>query len=59
MTTNLPYGPPVNTDIGYYRTVFGRFCVSVAMLLVVVRGREANACLKMLSTKQGSHWYHF
>ena len=24
-----------------------------------VRRREASACLIMLSTKQGSHWYHF
>ena len=35
MTASLPYGPPVNTDIGYYRTFFfGPFCVSVAMLVV-------------------------
>ena len=23
ITANLPYGPPVNTDIDYYRTFFG------------------------------------
>ena len=34
MTANLPYGPPVNTDIGYYRTFLGLFCVSIAMLVV-------------------------
>ena len=34
MTTNLPYGPPVNTDIGYYQTFFGLFGVSVATLAV-------------------------
>ena len=51
MTANLPHGPPVNTDIDYYQTFFGLF-------LFVVR-REASACLIMLSTKQGNHWYHF
>ena len=25
MTANLPHGPPVNTDIDYYRTFFGLF----------------------------------
>ena len=30
---SLPYGPPVNTDIDYYRTFFFIF-VSVAMLVV-------------------------
>ena len=29
---SLPYGPPVNTDIDYYRTFF--MFVSVAMLVV-------------------------
>ena len=24
-----------------------------------VRRREASACILMLITKQGSHWYHF
>ena len=47
MTANLPYGPPVNTDIGYYRTLFSDFLckrcdVSCA---IFVRRREANACL--------------
>ena len=63
ITASLPYGPPVNTDIDYYRTFFRTcfyFC-SVARLVVryFVRRREASACLIMLSTKQGSHWYHF
>ena len=32
---NLPYGPPVNTDIDYYQTFFGLLSfVSVAMLVV-------------------------
>ena len=32
---SLPYGPPVNTDIDYFRTFFGLFIfVSVAMLVV-------------------------
>ena len=26
MIASLPYGPPVNTDIDYYRTFFGLFC---------------------------------
>ena len=28
ITASLPYGPPVNTDIDYYRTIFGlvNFC---------------------------------
>ena len=36
MTANLPYGPPVNTDIDYYQTLFYSdfFFVSVAMLNV-------------------------
>ena len=35
MTANLPYGPPVNTDIGYYRFfLLTFFCVSDAMLVV-------------------------
>ena len=34
--------------------------VSVAMLVVrYLLGEEASACLIMLGTKQGSHWYHF
>ena len=50
MTANLPYGPPMNTD-------FFKYCdVSCA---ISVRRREASACLKMLSTKQGGHWYQF
>ena len=63
ITASLPYGPPVNTDIDYYRTFFSDMFIfaSVAKLVVrlFVRRREASACLIMLSTKQGSHWYHF
>ena len=62
ITASLPHGPPVNTDIDYYRT-FSDLLIfaSVARLVVryFVRRREASACLIMLSTKQGSHWYHF
>ena len=62
ITASLPYGPPVNTDIDYYRTFSDLFIfASVARLVVryFVRRREASACLIMLCTKQGSHWYHF
>ena len=35
MTANLPYGPPVNTDIDYYWPfLFGLLLVSVAKLVV-------------------------
>ena len=36
ITASLPYGPPVSTDIDYYRTsfFFSDFFVSVAMLVV-------------------------
>ena len=35
MTANLPYGPPMNTDIDYYRTfLFGLLFVSIAMLVL-------------------------
>ena len=59
---SLPYGPPVNTDIDYYQTFFIPFfnvcqCCNVSCAIFV--RREASACLIMLSTKQGSHWYHF
>ena len=59
ITASLPYGPPVNTDIDYYRTFFGfvYFCKCGARL--VVRYFVRRTCLIMLSTKQGSHWYHF
>ena len=62
MTANLPYGPPMNTDNDYYHTIFFNFdfIVSDAFLAAIfVREREASACLIMLSTKQGSHRYHF
>ena len=59
---SLPYGPPVNTDFNYYQTFLDFFIfVSVAMLVVrYLLGEEmSSACLIILSTKQGSHWYHF
>ena len=34
MTAYLPYGPPMNTDNEYYRTIFSDFFVSNAMLVV-------------------------
>ena len=58
MIASLPYGPPVNTDIVYYQTFFGFFfctCCNVSCA-IFVRRREASAGLKILSTKQGSHW---
>ena len=62
ITASLPYGPPVNTDIDYYRT-FSDFFIFASVARLVVRyfdrRREASACLIILSTKQGSHWYHF
>ena len=39
MTANLPYGPPMNTDIDYYRP-FIDFFVSVAMLVLRYLLRE-------------------
>ena len=62
MTANLPSDPPVNTDIDYNRIfsdsfIFCKCCtVSCAILF---RRREVSAFLIMLSTKQGSHRYHF
>ena len=62
ITDSLPYGPPVNTDTEYYQTFIGLVyfckCCEVSCAICVWR-REASACLIMLSTKQGSHWYHF
>ena len=55
---SLPYGPPVNTDIDYYRTFYVCKCSNVSCA-IFFRRREASACLIMLSTKQGSHWYTF
>ena len=43
MTADLPYGPPVNTDIDYYQTLFYSdfFFVSVAMLVrLYLLGKE-------------------
>ena len=47
---SLPYGPPVNTDIDYYQTFFGRFLfifVSVAMLVVRYLLREEKPVLAL------------
>ena len=61
MTANLPCGPPMNTGDDYYWLIFSDLFLSDAMLVeryTCMLG-EASACLIMLSTKQGSHWYHF
>ena len=59
MIVSLPYGPPVNTDIDYYQT-FSIICECCnASCAKIVRRKEASACLIVLSTKQGGHWYHF
>ena len=61
MIASLPYGPPLNTDIDY-QTFFRLllFCeCCIVSCAIFVRRREARACLIILSTKQGSHWYHF
>ena len=39
MTANLPYGPPVNTGIDYYRTFFGLLFIFVSVAMLVVRYR--------------------
>ena len=64
MIASLPYGPPVNADIDYYRTffrllLFCECCIVTCSCVIFVRRREASACLIILSAKQGSHWYHF
>ena len=62
ITASLPHGPPVNTDIDDYQTFSDLSIFASVVRLVVryfVRRREAGACLIMLSTKQGRHWYHF
>ena len=45
LTYNLTYSPPMTTDLFASGTMYRR--------------REASACPITLSTKQGSHWYHF
>ena len=37
MTANLPYGPPVNTDIDYYQKFFRTFIFFVSVAKLVVR----------------------
>ena len=59
ITASLPYGPPVNLDIDYYWSFFGLVYFCKCCCAICVWRREASACLIMLSTKQGSHWYHF
>ena len=63
MTANLPYGPPLNTDIDLLSVFFflglSCKCCDVSCAIFINRRRENSACLIMLSTKQGSHWYHF
>ena len=34
---SLPYGPPVNTDIDYYRTFFRLVFIFVSVAMLVVR----------------------
>ena len=34
---NLPYGPPMNTDIDYYQTFFSDFLFFVSVAMIVVR----------------------
>ena len=34
---SLPYGPPVNIDIDYYRTFFSYFFMFVSVAMLVVR----------------------
>ena len=63
MNASLPFGPPINTDIDYYQVYYYYFfffwLVMRCLRCMVCERREANACLIMLSAKQGSHWYHF
>ena len=63
MIASLPYGPPVNTDIDYYLIFSDFFILNCkycnVSLAIFVRRSEASACLIILSTKQGNHWYHF
>ena len=54
MNALLPWGPPMNTDTVYYQG----FLVIFVMCNFNEK-TEATACLKMLNSKQGSHWYHF
>ena len=52
ITASLPYGPPVNTGIDYYRAFSDLFyfckCCEVSCAICVWR-REASACLIMQS----------
>ena len=59
-TVNLPYSPPMNTAIDYFWNFLSAFCKFLDVnCSIFIKGREASACLIMLSTKQGIHWYHF
>ena len=46
MTVNLPYGPPMNTDIDYYRPFFD-FFVSDTMLVLQYLLREEKPVLAL------------
>ena len=37
MVVSLPYGPPMNTDIGYYLTLFFWTLIFVSVAMLVVR----------------------
>ena len=37
ITASLPYGPPVNTDIDYYRTFFPDLFIFASVARLVVR----------------------
>ena len=41
MNDNRPYGPPMNTDIGYYQTIF----VSCVMLIMHFPGEVLHGYL--------------
>ena len=46
MTANLPYGPPVNTDIDYYWTFSGLLCkcCNVSCAIFVRSVRSTSLC---------------
>ena len=37
MIASLQYGPPINTDIDYYRTLFSCFFIFVCVAMLVVQ----------------------
>ena len=58
MTAKHPYGPPMNTDIDYYRTFWTKSVCCDISCAAVARRRDTNTCLIMLSTKKGSNCLH-